>query len=356
MSTPLQLALLASASAWRPPLRSQPRFAARPAQSQQPPTAARPAQPQQPPTAARPTQPQQPPTGGDAAGYDLWWRSDATEVVTPMRLKVDGSLPKWLRGSLVRVGPGSFEVGRQQLQHQIDGLAKLTKYRVDADGVHFQTRMLQSYLYNRTQLAAPPSSPWALWTEPALVTMLPVEPTYTPCQRVRALLEEPVTDNTNIFIGSTGDAVHASSDTSVASNTFDLETLASTGHLKVEMEAPRRTADTVTGAHKQRVVNGSATVGWVGRVEVRQDKLSLSSTVVSVYRDDPLPEAAPAAGGGAAARRRFIGQLRIRLSEHGLPMIHSFQVTERYVILVVCSLRVEPHLVLEAEDVFLSPN
>ena len=59
--------------------------------------------------------------------------------------------------------------------------------------------------------------------------MLPVEPTYTPCQRVRALLEEPVTDNTNIFIGSTGGAVHASSDTSVASNTFDLETLASTG-------------------------------------------------------------------------------------------------------------------------------
>ena len=103
MCTPLQLALLASASAWRPPLRGQPRFAARPAQ------------------------PQQPPTGGDAAGYDLWWRSDATEVVTPMRLKVDGALPKWLRGSLVRVGPGSFEVGRQQLQHQIDGLAKLTK-------------------------------------------------------------------------------------------------------------------------------------------------------------------------------------------------------------------------------------
>jgi len=271
-----------------------------------------------------------------------------------MRLKVDGSLPKWLRGSLVRVGPGSFEVGRQQLQHQIDGLAKLTKYRVDGDGVHFQTRMLQSYLYNRTQLAAPPSSPWALWTEPALVTMLPVEPTYTPCQRVRALLEEPVTDNTNIFIGSTGDAVHASSDTSVASNTFDLETLASTGHLKVEMEAPRRTADTVTGAHKQRVVNGSATVGWVGRVEVRQDKLSLSSTVVSVYRDDPLPEAA-GAGGGAAARRRFIGQLRIRLSEHGLPMIHSFQVTERYVILVVCSLRVEPHLIGSKLFVLMEP-
>ena len=79
-----------------------------------------------------------------------------------MRLKVDGALPKWLRGSLVRVGPGSFEVGRQQLQHQIDGLAKLTKYHVDGDGVHFQSRMLQSHLYNRTQLAAPPSSPWAL--------------------------------------------------------------------------------------------------------------------------------------------------------------------------------------------------
>ena len=58
--------------------------------------------------------------------------------------------------------------------------------------------MLRSDLFNRTKLAAPPDKPWALWTEPALVTMLPVQPNYTPCQRVRALIEEPATDNTNI--------------------------------------------------------------------------------------------------------------------------------------------------------------
>ena len=45
------------------------------------------------------------------------------------------------------------------------------------------------------------------------------------------------------------------------------------------------------------------------------------------------------------AKRRYIGQVRIPLAEHGLPMIHSFQVTERYVIFVVCSLCVEPHLI-----------
>lgn len=37
--------------------------------------------------------------------------------------------------------------------------------------------------------------------------------------------------------------------------------------------------------------------------------------------------------------------MRIPLAGNGLPMIHSFQVTRRYVILVLCSLRVEPHLI-----------
>ena len=48
-------------------------------------------------------------------------------------------------------------------------------------------------------------------------------------------------------------------------------------------------------------------------------------------------------------------QVRIPLAEHGLPMIHSFQVTKRYIILVVCSLRVEPHLIGSKLFVLMEP-
>ena len=278
---------------------------------------------------------------GDDVGYDEWWKSSPQEVVDPLRLKVEGTLPEWLHGNLIRVGPGRFEVGRQKLQHQIDGLAKITKYKITRGGdVTFQTRHLQTDLFNRTGMAAPPSSLWALWTEPALVTMLPVQPTYTPCQRVRAIIEEPATDNTNIVVWRTGKTIHACSDTSVASNAFDLETLESRGHAVVEVDAPRRETDTITGAHRHHVINGSDTVGWSGRVDLSAST-SVPATIVSVYRDTPVE----ADAGAPMAKRRYIGQVRIPLAEHGLPMIHSFQVTERYVIFVVCSLCVEPHLI-----------
>ena len=72
-----------------------------------------------------------------------------------------------------------------------------------------------------------------------------------------------------------------------------------------------------------------------------------AATVISVYRDAPVQPTDDEANVETplTARRRYIGQVRIPLAGNGLPMIHSFQVTRRYVILVLCSLRVEPHLI-----------
>jgi hypothetical protein len=280
-------------------------------------------------------------------GYDLWWVSNSTEVVEPLRLEVSGSLPSWLRGSLVRAGPGLFEVGGQQLVHQIDGLAKLTKFQLDGlGGVNFQTRQLATKLFNRTQRSG---------ELPAHFTILPVKPPYGLLQRLKALFHDSQCDNTNIFIWRTGSAApYVCSDSSIQTNSFDPETLASMGHSPV-MHAPepppgasglppsftrwQRHSGTMTGAHRQRVIKGTATIGWEGRLELRQDKIELSTTVVSLYRDTPTAE------DPRVAHRSFFGQVKLKLTEHGLPMIHSFQVTRRYVILVVCSLCVEPRLV-----------
>ena len=40
-----------------------------------------------------------------------------------------GALPEWLAGTLIRNGPGQFEVGNRPLRHWFDGLAQLHQLR-----------------------------------------------------------------------------------------------------------------------------------------------------------------------------------------------------------------------------------
>ena len=290
-----------------------------------------------------------------ATGYDLWWQGNSTEVVVPLKLHVDGELPSWLSGSLLRVGPGIFDVGGQKLGHLFDGLGKLTKFQISNTGeVNFQTRMLQSKLYNRTAAGHKPVSRF---------TMLPVRPALNALQRVRAVLNEPEADNTNIVVWRTGKQAHTCSDTTCESNAFDIDTLDARGHVRVTPKAANLNVEgaeaawtskqarraqrtmtdaTLTGAHKQRVINGTASVGWIGHVETDSINLKVN-TVVNIYKDHPQLESDR--DDGSVAQREFIGQLKLPIAEHGLPMIHSFQVTRRYVILVVCSLCVEPGLI-----------
>ena len=143
-------------------------------------------------------------------------------------------------------------------------------------------------------------------------------------------------------IWRTGQTIYACSDTSVATNAFDLETLDSRGHTTVTHDAAPGDAEMPTGmstgAHRQHVINGSDTIGWVGTLEL--DALhgahSGSGTIISVYRDSPIQgeagEAAAAAPGDGdaprpSAKRRFIGRVNVPVHSHGLPMIHSFQVS-----------------------------
>lgn len=48
-------------------------------------------------------------------------------------LPIQGNVPKWLSGSLIRTGPGTWKVGKQSYDHWFDGLAMLRKFSF-ADG------------------------------------------------------------------------------------------------------------------------------------------------------------------------------------------------------------------------------
>ena len=216
-----------------------------------------------------------------AVGYDLWWRGNS-RVRRALKLQVNGELPTWLKGSLVRVG-GMFEAG----------------------GRRFSTRWTawRSHRSSRTAWALPDAharlqAVQPHWCRPPRRQPLHHAPVQPALSRERAaVLNEPEADNTNTVVWRMGKQAQVCSDTTCASNAFDIDTLAARGHTRVgtmpsETEAARKASRrkmsdaTMTGAHKQRVINGTASVGWVGHVETDINNLQVN-TVINIYKDHP---------------------------------------------------------------------
>ena len=68
-------------------------------------------------------------------------------------LPVQGIIPTWLQGSLVRNGPAKFEVGAQKYRHWFDGLGMLHCFAFQDGQVRYANKFLQSpdYLEARAQ-------------------------------------------------------------------------------------------------------------------------------------------------------------------------------------------------------------
>jgi beta,beta-carotene 9',10'-dioxygenase len=77
-----------------------------------------------------------------------WMATDSLEEVfhPGNKLKVQGSIPSYVKGSYVKNGPGAFSVadGSRRYTHAFDGLAKLQKFDVDGNDVTFTTRFIDS--------------------------------------------------------------------------------------------------------------------------------------------------------------------------------------------------------------------
>jgi carotenoid cleavage dioxygenase-like enzyme len=84
-------------------------------------------------------------------------------------LPVQGSIPTWLLGTLLRNGPGQFEVAHAVYPHWFDGLCMMHRYTFQNGGVSFANEFLQSQAYildNKTGtihfggVATPPPPLW----------------------------------------------------------------------------------------------------------------------------------------------------------------------------------------------------
>lgn len=66
-------------------------------------------------------------------------------------LPVEGAIPGWLSGSLLRNGPAGFEVGGETLRHWFDGLAMLHRFSFDRGRVSYANRFLRSEAFRAAE-------------------------------------------------------------------------------------------------------------------------------------------------------------------------------------------------------------
>src|ERR1700737_1680788 len=79
---------------------------------------------------------------GPQAGY-----GSLKQEVSVDSIQVEGELPSWLTGSLLRNGPGLYEDGRRSVNHWFDGQAMLHRFTLADGSVSYANRFLQTRSY-----------------------------------------------------------------------------------------------------------------------------------------------------------------------------------------------------------------
>ncbi|RBI62137.1 beta-carotene 15,15'-monooxygenase [halophilic archaeon] len=155
-----------------------------------------------------------------ARQHALGFHSITDEVAR--ELSVDGTVPDWLSGSLVRNGPGAFELGGRSVDHWFDGLAMLHRYTFD-DGVTYRNRFLRTEAY-----AAARAGEFDGGFATGETTLR---------QRLKSFVLDDPYDNANVIAERVGERYLALTETPrwVA---FDPETLETRGHVRYDGPEP----------------------------------------------------------------------------------------------------------------------
>ncbi|KAJ9601451.1 hypothetical protein L9F63_000368, partial [Diploptera punctata] len=134
----------------------------------------------------------------------IWLRSCSQEILDPLQGNVTGCIPKWLKGTLLRNGPGSLKVGNMNFQHLFDGSALLHRFAIKEGAVTYQSRFIRTQTYKRNMAA-----------QRIVVTEFGTKAAPDPCQtifqRVSAMFSfnESFSDNAMISIYPFGDEYYA---------------------------------------------------------------------------------------------------------------------------------------------------
>ncbi len=214
-------------------------------------------------------------------------------------LDVEGSLPAWLHGSLIRTGPAKFEVGERRFNHWFDGLAMLHRFSFLDGRVSYRNRFLESRAYRA-----------AKETGEISYSEFATDPCRGLFKRIQSVFSPKISDNGNVNVTRLGEEYVAMTETPLPV-VFDRATLAAAG---VSSPAPGQH----TTAHPHLDPKTGEGVFYATKFGPR--------TSYRLYaRAD-------------ARRQREIAKLPVSRPAY----MHSFGLTERYAVLAECPLVVNP--------------
>src|ERR1700691_2768566 len=215
-------------------------------------------------------------------------------------LPVDGTLPWWLRGTLLRNGPAQFEVGARGYRHWFDGLAMLHRFSFAEGRVSYANRYLRTRAYQG-----------AHETGRISYAEFATDPCRSLFKRVATFFSSPAFgDNANVNVVRLGDEFLAMTETPLPVR-FDPETLQTLG---VSEPAPGQ----LTVAHPHRSPRSGELVSYATHFG--------PLTSYRVFAQRP------------GEKRRVIARLPVSRPSY----MHSFAITERYAVLVEFPLIVVP--------------
>jgi beta,beta-carotene 9',10'-dioxygenase len=210
-------------------------------------------------------------------------------------LPLSGELPSWLNGSLLRTGPAKFEVGGQRMRHWFDGLAMLHRFTIAHGAVSYGNRFLESRSYKAAREQG---------------RMVYGEFATDPCRslfkRVQSMFSPGgvLPDNANVNVTKLGERFIAMTETPLPVQ-FDPDTLQAAGVRPYEVPGQLSTAHPHMDRASGEMLNYAAKLG-----------------ARSSYRFFAV--------GPQERTPRVIASLPVKEPAY----MHSFGLTERYLVLV----------------------
>jgi len=234
--------------------------------------------------------------------YRRGFESLDREIHVPS-LPVEGEVPGWLAGTLIRNGPAQFEVGDHEYNHWFDGHAMLHAFRMEGGAVEYRNRFVESK-----------SRQEALKQGEIVRSEFATDPCMSIFGRVMSIFNPKPTDNASINVARLNDQYVALTATPLPVS-FDPETLETAGVVDFADDV---SVDTST-AHPQIEPETGRTLSYAasfGR--------PCTYKVLGVMPGD--------------ATRHEVARLDVDRPSY----MHSFGMTEQYVILSEWPLVVDP--------------
>lgn len=249
-------------------------------------------------------------TGPFAGGF-----STLTEEITADRLPVEGRVPDWLAGSLLRNGPARFEVGERKYRHWFDGLAMLHRFSFQQGQVSYANRFIESPAYTKAKETGKIS-----YGEYA------TDPCRSIFKRVTSAFSPPeLGSNTNVNISKLGEGFVALTEVPLPIE-FDPQTLETAGIIDFD--------DGLKG------LNSTAHPHYDPRRKAAINSL-VQFSARSSYNCYAIKD--------GESRRTLIGRIPVQEPAY----MHSFGMTEQYIVLVEFPLVVNPLQLLVSGKPFI---